>query len=347
MLAPPPLPRTVEASFRDLTASRPAARISSIEDLVRHVLVDPSLRDRALPLLERALHDDVAGVRSAAAVALADLRASEALPALLMAIEDPDAHARQMALAALGEIRDRRAAPRLHRALSDSRPEVRYQAVIAYSRVVADDAAEAIRTLVDALGDEDESVRHIALRLVEERVDAGEREGLADVVARATALLDAPAVHVAVAAAIVLAKLGDARARGVVLRVVDGRLPVPRGLAQEEEREAVELAGALGMREATPALERRAFGLKRRIADTCAYSATIALARLGHDRARDSLLRGLRSTRRSTREAAVVAVGRARLVEARPVVESLTAADADPALLARTLEELAPGGPSA
>jgi len=58
MLAPPPLPRTVEASFRDLTASRPAARISSIEDLVRHVLVDPSLRDRALPLLERALHDD-------------------------------------------------------------------------------------------------------------------------------------------------------------------------------------------------------------------------------------------------------------------------------------------------
>ena len=209
MLAPPPLPRTVEASFRDLDAKRPAARMSSIEDLVRHVARDPGLRPRALPLIERALHDEVPGVRAAAAIALADLQAVEALPALLVAIEDADAYTRQMALSALGEIGDPRAASRLKRALSDPRPEVRYQAVVAYTRVVADDAVEALRAIADAMDDEDDSVRHIALRLVEERVDAGVREGLGEVVARAEESIEERTLHVAVAAAVFLAKLGD------------------------------------------------------------------------------------------------------------------------------------------
>ena len=38
MLAPPPLPRTVEASFRDLTAKKPQVRMSAIEDLARFPL---------------------------------------------------------------------------------------------------------------------------------------------------------------------------------------------------------------------------------------------------------------------------------------------------------------------
>jgi len=347
MLAPPPLPRTVEASFRDLDSARPQARMSSIEDLARHAGRDPGVRARAIPPLERALRDDVPGVRSAAAVALADLHAKEALPALLVAIEDADDHVRQMALSALGEIGDPRATPRLHRALSDPRPEVRYQAIIAYTRVVAGDEPEALRALLVALDDEDESVRYIALRLIEERVDAGHRDGLAPIVARALALLDAPVPHLAVVAAIVLAKLGDARAKGLLLRVVDGRFRVPRGPAEEDEREAVELTGALGMREAIPALERRAFGLLRRVKDTCAYAATIALARMGHPRARAELLRDLRASKRATCEAAVVAVGRARLAEARPIVASLTGHDADPELVARALALLDAGADAA
>jgi HEAT repeat protein len=340
MLAPPPLPRTVEASFRDLDASRPQSRMSCIEDLTRHALRDQGVRARAIPLIEKALRDEIPGVRSTAAVALADLRAKEALPGLLIAIEDVDAYVRQMALSALGEIGDARAAPRLRRALSDTRPEVRYQAVIAYVRVLSDDPTEALRALVDALGDADDSVRYIALRLVEERVDAGSREGLDDVLVRAEAMLTAPPPHVAVVAAIVLAKLGNKRAKALIRRVVDGSFKLPRGPAQEDEREAVELAGALGLRDTIPALERRAFGLKHLVADTCAYSATIALARLGHERARAELLRGLRSPKRATCEASVVAVGRARLREARPIVAGLTANDADPDLIARSLEEL-------
>jgi HEAT repeat protein len=130
------------------------------------------------------------------------------------------------------------------------------------------------------------------------------------------------------------------KARRVILRVVDGTFRVPRGPGQEDEREAVELCGALGMTEAIPGLERRAFGLKQHVADTCAYAATIALGRMGHERAKAELLRGLRSRKRSTREAAVVAVGRARLAEARPIVAGLTGNDADPGLIARSLEEL-------
>jgi HEAT repeat protein len=244
-----------------------------------------------------------------------------------------------MALSALGEIGDPRAAQRLLRALADKRPEVRYQSVIAYSRVVPD-ATEALRALAEALSDPDESVRYIALRLVEERVDAGVREGLGAIAHRAEAMMDEEPRHVAVVAAILLAKLGNERARGVILRVVSGTFRLPRGPAQEDEREAVELAGALGMREAIPALERRAFGLRHLIADTCAYAATIALARLGHARARGELIAGLRSRRREKCEAAIVAVGRARVTEARPIVAGLTANDASPELIATALEAL-------
>jgi HEAT repeat protein len=353
MLAPPPLPRTVEASFRDLGASRPEVRVSSIEDLARHAARDPQVRARALAPLEKALKDDFGGVRSAAAVALADLRARESLPALLVAIEDPDPHVRQMALTALGEIGDPRAAPRLERALSDRRPEVRYQAVIAYSRVVTGDdrgRTSAMAALRAAMKDDDDSVRYIALRLVEERIDAHAASEV-DAATRSAivTLLDQPA-HVAVVAAIVLLKLGDAappaartRAEALLVRVVDRTLRLPGGTAraaQEDEREAVELTGVLGIRAAVPALEQRAFGLRHFVADTCAYSATIALARLGHERAKSEIMRGLRSRSRAKREAAVVAVGRARMVEARPVVAGLTGNDVDPELVARTLHEL-------
>jgi hypothetical protein len=62
VLAPPPLPRTVEASFRDLTAKKPQVRMSAIEDLSRHATRDAVVRARAVPLLERALSDEIAGV---------------------------------------------------------------------------------------------------------------------------------------------------------------------------------------------------------------------------------------------------------------------------------------------
>jgi HEAT repeat protein len=91
----------------------------------------------------------------------------------------------------------------------------------------------------------------------------------------------------------------------------------------------VELCGELGMREAVPHLERRAFGVVRLVKDTCALSARIALARLGDDRAKRAIQDELASTTERTRLAAIIAAGRARLVEAEGVLEKMTGGDAD------------------
>jgi HEAT repeat protein len=358
MLAPPPLPRTLDAALRDLGSARPATRASAIGDLVRHAVLDDAVRARALPLVEGALKkDEAAEVRSAAAVALGDLRAESALPALLLAIEDDSVHVRQMAINALGEVGDRRALPRLERALSDARPEVRYQAIIAYARVATDEA-DVGAALARACGDGDDAVRYIALRIAEERIDGevardGKRakpgEGgappAAAVLAEARGRVTTDVPHVALAAAILLAKVGAPpleEAKAVIVRVVRGGHRRAAAPEKEDEREAVELAGVLGMRELVPDLERRAWGLGSVVRDTCAWHAKIALARMGHPRAQAEILRDLGSGRPDTCAAAIVAAGRAHLVSARERIEKLARAPGlDPDLVSDALARLA------
>jgi HEAT repeat protein len=348
MLAPPPLPRTLDAALRDVTSPRTETRASALPDLVRHALLSDDVRARTIPLATAALtKDDAPQVRSAAAIALGDLRAVEALPALLVAIEDPDVHVRQVALNALGEIGDPRAVPRIARALDDARPEVRYQAVIAYARL-ATDAADVDRALARACADEDDAVRYIALRVAEERLDAGARDASGDspaVLAEARARLDNDVPHVALAAAILLAKSGGdgeacTRARAVILGVVHGGRVGASLAEKEDERECVELAGAIGLRDAIPDLERRAWGIAGLVRDTCGWHAKIALARLGHARASSEILRDLESPRAETRSAAIVAAGRARLAAAREKIASMKSEVADPQLVIDALSQL-------
>jgi HEAT repeat protein len=169
VFSPSPLPRNLEASFRDLASEKAATRTSAIRDVVRHAVRSDATRARAIPVLEAALRDDVfPAVRAEAAVALADIGAREALATLLVAVEDADAHVRQMALTALGEIGDMRAAQRLKRALCDGRPEVRYQAIIAFARVARDDTNTVAEALSCALDDDDPAIRYIAMRVAEE-----------------------------------------------------------------------------------------------------------------------------------------------------------------------------------
>jgi HEAT repeat protein len=306
------------------------------------------VRARAVRLLEPALKsDDAAEVRSAAAVALGDLRAVETLPTLLVAIEDADVHVRQVALNALGEIGDRRALPRLARALADSRPEMRYQAIIAYAKV-ATDASDVDAALARACGDVDEAVRYIALRIAEERLDRAGGQPASDAVlaeARARVVKDSP--HVMLAAAILLAKVGKeplGAAREVLLRVVRGGKIGATAPDKEDEREAVELAGAIALREAIPDLERRAWGLGSMVRDTCAWHAKIALARMGHARAEGEILADLDSPSPERKAAAVVAAGRARLEAARARIAAMRASGAiDPALIADAMTRLDAG----
>ena len=342
MLAPPPLPRTLEAALRDLGSERPETRASAIADAVRHAALHDDVRARILPLLETALKNDPAPApRSAAAVGLGDLGAAEALPALLVAIEDADVHVRQMAMNALGEIGDARAVPRLERALTDARPEVRYQAIIAYAKL-ASDAADVERALGRACGDADDAVRYIALRLAEERLErADSRAPCPVVLAEARERLANDVPHVALAAAILLAKAGEDAGREVIRNVVRHGRVSGAAPEKEDEREAVELAGALDLREVVPDLERRAWGLASHVRDTCAWHAKIALARLGHDRAEREILRDLDAPRAETRAAAVVAAGRARLEAAREKIDRLAKSGSiDPQLAADALARL-------
>jgi HEAT repeat protein len=351
MFTPSPLPRNLEASFRDLGSDRAATRISAIRDVVRHALRSDATRARAIAQLGKALRDDAAAdVRVAAAVALADIAAHEALPVLLVAVEDDDPHVRQMALSALGEIGDARAGQRLERALDDERPEVRYQAVIAFARVAKDDGPAVAAALSRALTDPDGAIRYIAMRVAEERlaIDA-ETEPLraGTIAAAAERLIDEPDDAMAVVSALYLARLGRARGRALVLDVVAERRATPE---IEDEQACVELTGELALSEAIPHLERRAFGTRRLVravlswgagdGASCAWHARIALARMGHERARAEIVADLASWRRETREAAVVAAGRARIREARALLESL-GETVDSALVREALVRLA------
>jgi HEAT repeat protein len=325
------------ASLRDLASDRAAVRASAIKDLARHAQADEAARARAIPLLERALkNDEHAQVRGAAAVALADVKGNEGLATLLAAVEDVDGYVRQMALSALGEIGDPRALPRIERALADERPEVRYQAIIAYARFApADDVVPA---LVRATSDADPAIRYIALRLAEDRVDAAHdgADAKGSLLARAKELLEDEAGEVRLAAAIHLAKSGDLSGRSLLLGVIAGTARAE----PEDEREAVEIAGAVGLKEAVPHLERRAWGLARYVKETCAWSARIALARMGNARATSEILKDLESRRRDARDAAVVAAGRAKLVEARARIGAFAPGEVDADLVREALARL-------
>jgi len=348
MFTPSPLPRTLEASFRDLASEKAATRASAIRDVVRHALQSDATRARAIPALERSLRDDPASrVRAEAALALADVGAQEALSSLLVAVEDDDQHVRQMALTALGEVGDARARQPLERALRDDRPEVRYQAIIAFARVAKDDPTDVAQALALALEDGDEAIQYIAMRVAEEHQIDGEPIRDDRLLARAEQLVDAPNAAVAVVAALYLARLGHARGKALVLDLVAERANTPE---LEDEQACVELAGERRWNEAIPHLERRVWG-KRRVlrsilswgagdGESCAWHARIALARMGHARARAEIMADLASWRRETREAAVVAAGRARLGEARTALENL-GGTVDRALVREALVRLA------
>jgi HEAT repeat protein len=370
MFTPSLLPRNLEASFRDLGSDKAATRASAIRDVVRHTLRSDATRARAIPQLEQALRADPSpSVRAEAALALADMGAREALPMLLFAIEDEDAHVRQMALSALGEIGDPRASQRLERALSDARPEVRYQAVIAFARVAKDDVNAVGSALSRALDDDDGAIRYIAMRVAEERLAASPSEArerpsdgaaaspsearerpsaeVAGLLERAERLVDDADDALAVVAGLYLARLGRPRGCAVVLDVVAENRSTPE---LEDEQACVELAGDLPLRAAIPHLERRAWGTRRMVRTvlswgagdraSCAWHARIALARMGHERARAEIIADLTSWRRETREAAVVAAGRARIHEAREPLENL-GESVDGALVREALVRLA------
>ncbi len=336
----PSLPRNLEAACRDVSDAKPAVRASAMKDLASHVEVD---RERVVSALTKGLSDDAPAVRAAAAEALGDVGATGALSNLLVAVEDDDQLVRQRVILALGELRDPRAQQRLERALGDERPEVRYQAVMAYPRV-AKEREDAERAIVRATRDDDDHVVHVAFRMAEELAEEGPiSRGILD---RARACLRHDAARVRVVAAIVLARSGDAAGDAILTSVVVGSLKTDE---PEDLAEAIDLSGERKLEPCTRALERRAFGgLLSFVRDPYRWHARVALARMGHERAKKEIVDELVSRSYERRTLAVSAAGRARLLEAKPrIVEMKDRPErADQNAVQAALDLLADAGPA-
>jgi HEAT repeat protein len=262
-------------------------------------------------------------VRAAAALALADGDVKTALSALVAACQDDDARVRQMALLAAGELAEPGQSDALAaatRGLVDRIPAVRYQAVVALARLGGEASLES---LLVGSRDVDAEVRHVAFRVAEE-VFGGRAADAAPLplLQRARGALRDDNRGVQAAAAILLAVLGDAAGRARVIDAVNARRSF---LHVEDEIIAVELCGQLGLSAATPGLERRAFGIWGGRTEI-AWHARVALAELGHARAKSVILRGLSAWTRDSRTLAVAAAGRARLQEAREILQRMLGA---------------------
>jgi len=341
-----PLPRTLPAALRDARAAKAEVRRSALRDLVRHA--DGDRRAEVIACLAGVLTGDAEpGVRADAAVALADAAASEAVAALLAATEDAHLRVRQLALVALGELAepgDPAALTALDAALSHEAPALRYQALIGLVRLTEGDVSELV---LAGTRDPDANVRHLAVRLLEERLTAaGERGGNrtapelpASAAVRLRALLRDDAPRVRLAAAILLVRAGEDAGREGLVDAVNA----PSGSFEaDDEQAAVELAGALRLAAARPGLRRRAFGWLGFSSDPTAFHARVALARNGDRRAVGAILRGLHARSRDARTLAALAAGRARLEVARPLLRAMQGvpARADPSVVAEALAEL-------
>ncbi|MBN2192505.1 MAG: HEAT repeat domain-containing protein [Polyangiaceae bacterium] len=353
MFALSPLPRTLDAALRDARATKVEVRRSALRDLVRYA--EGTARARVLAcLVETLAGDRDPGVRAEAARALADASAAEAVDALLAAAQDESLWVRQLALVALGEVAEGsspavRAA--LEAALAHEAPALRYQALIGLARLTAEDVTAA---LMAATRDQDAEVRHVAIRLLEERWVPGTAadsdpvpgELPAEVATRIRALLRDDVPKVRLAAAILLGRLGNDAGQDCLVAAIDAASGT---FDPEDEHAAVELAGALRLLAARRGLSRRAFGWLGFSLDPTSFPARVALARCGEPRARNAILRGLAARSRDARTAAVVAAGRARLAAAGPLISAMQGdpTRAEPAVVAEALARLRAAGDEA
>lgn len=326
MFGPTPLPRTFEASLRDLESPEARVRASAFADLARYEFDDEPRRSRALAAIERGLlRDEDVRVRAAAVECAAEWRAAELVPGLLMAVEDDFPFVGELAVRTLGELGDARAIPKLRRLLDDERPELRFQAMGAWCKLPHAGEDERYGPLLDRMKVEtNRKVLLMALRVFDERA---EHETFDAVASRLEGALRAALEHpeTALLAALVLAKRGDAEGRRVVVTRLHAR-PLPGSVPSEDDREAVLLAGRRRWSEAVPALARRAHGIGRFLADTCATEALVALAALGDTRSLREVEQLARKSKGPAFAALVLMLARARVGGAHALVEARASA---------------------
>ena len=333
-------PGTLEAIVRDLSSRDFRVRVEAAEHATTVVGEDEGeTRTVIVSALMKTLTDEHEAVRSAAAIALADLGANEALPALLIAADDDSALVRQMAITALGELGDARAHERIRRALGDARPEVRFQAMVAFPRIAratGRDDDDIWNALAIGIEDEDPFVRSHAAEACAELADgAALPPNVGDRLARRSRD-DDETIDTRVASAIALGESGDARAAPTLLAVARGDLKEknPRRV-----QAVFELLGELGIEEARPIAIDAVFSFKSRFSDPSRRSAAlVALIRLGERRAVDHVLSELEARAWERKVSAIGVVVRTSLTEARGKLEALRS---DPMVSEMAIDALA------
>jgi HEAT repeat protein len=337
MFGLPPLTRTLEAALRDIEHERQHVRLSALRDLVR--LARGPARLGAIQALGRALlRDASAEIRTEAATALADCEAREARAELLAALEDAHVRVRQMAVLALGEVAapgDTEVVEALRALLGHEEPSLRFQALIAFEALAG---KEADRALVRASDDDDDEVRAMAFRLSDRRFE--NEAPPTELLDRARSALGAKSAASATAA-LFLAAQADRSADAVLLGVLEGKVPAG---TNADLQAVMETVADLDLDAARPALGRRAFGMFGVRPDALGWQACIALARLGDERARRAILRGLSAWTRDGRTLAVVAAGRAGIFDARETIQRFRGdpSRADPEAVDEALSQLEP-----
>lgn len=308
-----PLPRTLAAALRDVAHADRRVRQSALADLER--LSDGEGRAQALEALRAALTGDAEPeLRAAAALALADARATEALPSLIEAADRDEPRVRQLALVAVGELAPRGAEDALRvvrRALEEAAPALRFQALIAASHVMFPPELEPV--LVAAAADGEPRVRYLACRLLEQQLAEASTSASEALVGALQALFADADSEVRLSAAVALAARGVEGARQRLIAALNGG----EAFQPEDEQAAIDLCARLGWREAMPGLRRRAWTAWYKGASPFSFQARVALARLGDARARRQIVDELGSWSRPVRTRAAVAAGLARLEEAR------------------------------
>lgn len=309
-----PLPRTLAAALRDIAHGQARVRLSAVADLAR--LCEGEGREAAVAALIGALSNDVdLEVRAAAALALADARAEHGLDALVRAAERDEPRVRQLALVAVGELAGAGhvEAQRVVRlGLGEAAPALRFQSLLAASQVLAE--RELVDVLVEACSDGEARVRYLTCRLLEQLAPERSEEATRARVERALeGLFQDEDGDVRASAAVALTQRGSQAAREQLVSTLNAGT----AMQPEDEQTAIELCGELELRSATPGLRERAWGHWYKGASPFMFQARVALARLGDERARQEILKGLSSWSRPVRTRSAVAAGLAGLQEAR------------------------------
>lgn len=281
-----PLPRTIAAALRDVSSKRPEVRRSALLDLVRHV--DSPDRSTIVDVLGQVLEGDPDPLaREVVAIASADNEIVELVPRLLKTLEDPAPRVRQMVLLALGELAqasDADVIAGVRTLLASPLPALRYQALVAWRRLLG---SAGLSELIAALDDRDLEVRWLAWTLIEELIEVSPPSSSDAWIESLRSRCDDDDVRIRAIGAAVMARLGETSALGRLLEFVENT----RGLGR---RDLANIARRFGQFKFEPARAWLARHARRNwFEGTLWWPAIVALAALGDESARSTILEEL------------------------------------------------------